>query len=74
MPGPKEKSDQYMTSVISNSETEISNGNSKLKGKFPWSKLWKRRWRHSVVRASTPPVMQNADERLEDVGDVIEKE
>jgi hypothetical protein len=74
MSGPKEKNSQYLTSVISNSETEISNGNPKLKGKFAWSKLWKRRWRQAVVRTSSPPVTQNSDERVEKVGDVIEKE
>lgn len=74
MPGPKEKNNQYLTSVISNSDTEISKENPKLKGKFPWSKLWKRRWRQGVVMASSPPVIQNADERVEEVGDMIEKE
>jgi hypothetical protein len=74
IPDPKEKSNQYLTSVISNSETEISNGNSKLKGKFAWTKLWKRRWRPGTVRASAPPVMQNTDDKVEEVGDVIEKE
>ena len=74
IPDPKEKSNQYLTSVISNSETEISNGNSKLKGMFAWTKLWKRRWRQGTGRTSAPPVMQNMDERVEEVGGGIEME
>jgi hypothetical protein len=74
MPDPKEKSNQYLTSVISNSETEISNENSKLKGKFAWTKLWRKRWRQGTIRASAPPIMHNTDVRVEEVGDAIEKE
>jgi len=70
IPDPEEKHNRYLTSVVSNSETEISSRGLKSKSKFVWSKLWKRRWRPGAVGGSTPSTIKNADERVEEVANV----